>query len=101
MVNITIKPYHSLPCGLMLFKINGMNANKEDFGNSEDDRSYIDFDKYDLDTINYGCCNMRFIPDEKLKDSAMKKYGLSEEDYEAVIDELECKLCVGKCDWCV
>ena len=36
MLNIDIKPYSALPCELEVFRINGIKADIDDFGNNYD-----------------------------------------------------------------
>lgn len=91
-MKLVIEPYDALPCELMKFTINGIDADKNDFGTS-----------YDADSDNaeeYGCGNHIFEsknPTQKVLD----KYGISVEEYSEICDELTEKLHVGSCGWCV
>ena len=52
-------------------------------------RDYIDKNGY-----------MRFEPQSPTKE-VLAKYNITEEEYNKICDELEDKLCVGRCGWCV
>ena len=43
---------------------------------------------------------MRFKPQSPTKE-VLDKYNITEEEYNKICDELEDKLCVGRCGWCV
>ena len=49
---------------------------------------------------HYGCDDMRFEPQSPTKE-VLAKYNITEEEYNKICDELEDKLCVGSCEWCV
>ena len=38
---------------------------------------------------------------ERLLTKVLDKYNITEEEYYNICNELECKLCVGGCGWCV
>lgn len=91
-MELIIKPFHALPCELETFTINGKTADSSDFG-----------DTYDHDIARaepYGCGNMRFEPQSPTKE-VLDKYNITEEEYNKICDELEDKLRVGSCGWCV
>lgn len=91
-MELIVEPCYALPCELETFTINGKNANSTDFG-----------DTYDHDEENaehYGCGDMRFEPQSPTKE-VLDKYNITEEEYNKICDELEDKLCVGSCGWCV
>lgn len=91
-MELIIKPYHGLPCSLREFTINGKDADSTDFG-----------DVWDHDTANaepYGCGNMYFEPKNPTKE-VLNKYNITKEEYYNICNELEDKLHVGGCGWCV
>jgi hypothetical protein len=91
-MELAIEPYDSLPCELMTFIINGIEADEDDFGNS-----------YDADSENaeeYGCGDHVFeskLPTQKVLD----KYKISTDEYSKICDALTEKLHVGPCGWCI
>lgn len=91
-MELVIKPYRELPCRLDIFSINGKDADQEDFG-----------EVYDHDRENaepYGCGDMYFEPEPPTKE-VLDKYGITEEEYYNICNELEYKLGIGCCGWCV
>ena len=79
-------------CATREFEINGIEADHEDFGW-----------KGDLDEANaepYGCGDMRFVPNPPF-DDVLKKYNITEAEYEEICAELTEKLSFGCCGWCV
>jgi hypothetical protein len=85
-------PYDALPCSLATFTINGMDADKDDFGDSSD----IDSDNAE----EYGCGNHVFqgkMPTQAVLD----KYKITVDEYSTIVRELESKLDVGSCGWCI
>lgn len=92
-MDIVIKPYHSLPCELEVFTINGIKADKDDFGEG-----------YDHEWENdepYGCGYHRFDAKREYEQSILDKYNITPEEYLEICDLLEDKLYVGSCGWCV
>lgn len=91
-MKLIIKPFHSLPCELEVFTINGIAANSMDFGDV--------YDHNEEAKKSYGCGDMYFEP--KLPTSeVLQHYNITVDEYNAVCTELEKKLYVGKCGWCV
>jgi len=79
-------------CFTSTFKINGINADSDDFG-----------EKYDRDTENaedYGCGDMQFTRIEP-KSEVLEKYGITEDEYFKIAEKLEGGLSFGCCGWCV
>lgn len=91
-MELVIKPFESFPCRLEVFTINGNSADQDDFGDT--------FDNHYEDADPYACANMQFISKPSTKE-VLDKYNITEEDYYNICNELECKLCVGSCGWCV
>ena len=85
-MELIIKPFHSLPCRLEVFTINGKSAEQNDFG-----------DMYDNDVESaepYACADMHF--DQKPPtEEVLNRYNITEEEYYNICNELEYKLCVG------
>lgn len=91
-MELIIESCHALPCNLKVFKINGKDADQDDFG-----------DTYDHDAKNseiYSCADMRFDPRSSIKE-VLDKYNITEEEYNKICDELEDKLFVGRCGYCM
>lgn len=91
-MELIIKPFYALPCSLEVFTINGKGADPDDFG-----------DMYDHDTESsepYACTDMHFDPKSPTK-KVLDKYNITKEEYYNICNELECKLHVGCCGWCV
>ena len=89
---LIIKTFHALPCELEIFTINGKDAERKDFG-----------DTYDHDIARaepYGCGDMYFEPKPPTKE-VLHKYNITEEEYRNICKELEDKLSVGSCGWCI
>lgn len=92
MAEIIIRPYHALPCECEVFTINGIVADKDDFGESND----TDWEN----RPDWGCGCKVFEAERKNKPEVLEKYGITLEEYLEVCDELEDKLYVGCCSWC-
>ena len=94
-MELIIEPFNALPCVLKIFTINGKDADSFDFGKTSDHK-----EDYDDEIVAYGCCNMYFeseLPTEEV----LHKYNITEEEYYKICDELENKLHVGSCEWCM
>lgn len=91
-MELSIKVFQALPCELETFIINGKKANSEDFG------EVYDHNKENKES--YGCGNMYFesIPSTK---EVLDKYNITKEEYDKICDELEDKLFIGRCGWCI
>ena len=90
-MKLTIKVYGCL-CSLSRFQINGINAEQDEFG-----------EQGDQDQINaedYGCGDMRFVG-HNATTKILEKYGISNEEYNEIVAELEDKLSFGSCGWCI
>lgn len=77
-------------CSTKTFRINGIEADSEEFGQN-----------YDEDSENapdYGCGNMTFHPYEP-KQEIMDKYNIDEKDWYDICNRLE-ELSFGCCDLC-
>ena len=90
---VIIEPYGALPCELQTFTINGINANKSDFGEG--------FDADWTNAPDYGCGFHKFEADRTEKPSILEKYKIDQADYLEICELLEEKLLVGRCGWCI
>jgi hypothetical protein len=91
-MELEIKTYNSLPCETSKFKINGVDAYVDDFGCSDD----MNPDRAEP----YGCGDHRFT--SKLPEpGVLSKYNINLEEYILICEQLESKLDVGACGWCV
>lgn len=91
-MKLVIEPMNTLPCRLEVFAINGKNANQNDFVYAYDH----DIENAETDTCSDMQLEFKFITKEILD-----KYNITEEEYYNICNELECKLCVGSCGWCI
>ena len=96
-----IKPYQALPCELEVFTINGIKADKEDFGTSGDYPDPWDDSDYGEDIERWGCKNYIFEKAHTINPKVLRKYNIDEDEWDEIATELECKLHVGDCGWCV
>ena len=87
-LELEIKPYSALPCALEVFKINGQDADLEDFGS----------------TCTCGDCMLSECCSdfEKIKptNEVLQKYGISGSQFYQICDELKEELHVAYCGWC-
>lgn len=85
-------PYDALPCSLKEFTINGIDAAKDDFG-----ETIFESDGF------YGCANNYFKGNTNLSHvkKVCDKYNISCEEYLEIVEQLEDVLYVGSCGWCV
>lgn len=91
-MKLVIEPMNTLPCRLEVFAINGKNANQNDFVYAYDH----DIENAETDTCSDMQLEFKFITKEVLN-----RYNITEEEYYNICNELECKLCVGSCGWCI
>lgn len=91
-MKVEIETFSALPCRTKIFKINTINADQCDFGGMDDGG-----------VVEYECQNMKFVPNysKESREAAMKKYGITCEEYLDVCEALKNKLNVGRCGWCV
>jgi hypothetical protein len=92
-MQLTIKAYHALPCGLEVFKINGKDADVEDFGETRDLCPEA--------AAPYSCADRQFVANEEPTATVLECYSISEDEWYEVIEELRETLAVGACGWCV
>lgn len=84
--------FASCLCYTPTFKINGVSAKYDDFG-----------EKYDRDPDNaeeYGCGDMRFTG-KPATEEVLNKYKINIFDYEFICTQLEEGLSFGQCGYCV
>lgn len=81
---------HSL-CYTPTFKINGIDADSDDFGEQ--------YDRSPETADDYCCGDMRFtsVPP---KPEVLEKYSINEAEYAIVASQLENGLSFGNCGWC-
>ena len=94
-MELVIEPFDALPCVLKIFTINGKDADSYDFGSTVDHK-----EECDDEIADYGCYN-RYFESEPPTEEVLHKYNITEEEYYKICDELENKLYVGSCEWCV
>ena len=93
-MELVIEPFNALPCELEVFTINGKKANSYDFGRTSDHKEIDD------EIVAYGCYN-RYFESEPPTKEVLHKYNITEEEYYDICHELENKLHVGSCGWCI
>ena len=84
--------FGSALCYCPVFKVNGIDATEDDFG-----------DKYDRspeDAEEYGCGDMQFTRVESTK-RVLDRYSINESEYDEICDKLEEGLSFGPCGLCV
>lgn len=79
-----------LPCALEVFTVNGISADKDDFGETEQDYS----------DEPYTCVNLHFVPKLPTKET-LDKYKIDIEEYSEICDALENELYVSYCGLCI
>ena len=87
----TLEIYGCL-CEPKEFTINGIPADRADFG-----------DKYDNDSENaedYCCGNMTFFPNVLPSEGVLDKYSITLEEHNTIAQDLASKLSWGACGWC-
>lgn len=97
-----IRNYDALPCHLDgMYYINDVRLSEYDFGDGYDNGDYDTCE--DDDIARYGCINKVFErhTDDELVNKAMKRYGITREEYDLIANRLEELLYVGECWWCV
>jgi hypothetical protein len=92
-MKIVIKPYDALPCSLSTFTINGVDADKVDFGETVSDGCPNDCEGYD--------CHNNHFEAGSIDASVLKKYKITRQEAKEIQERLENALRVGDCGWCV
>ncbi len=82
---------HAL-CYTRIFRINGILANSNDFG-EQGDRSPETAEEY-------GCGDMQFKKNPSTAE-VLSKYGINDVEYELIANQLEVGLSFGNCEWCI
>ena len=78
-------------CGIKKFKINGIDAYWDDFGEK--------YDRAPESAEPYGCGNMRFTRIDPTPE-VLQKYSITESEYDSICYDLECGLSFGNCELC-
>lgn len=86
-----IEVYRAL-CATSRFVVNGINADKDDFGTQTDESPETADD--------YGCGDMRFTPKSATQE-VLEKYHINIDEYNQIAAELANKLSFGSCGWCI
>lgn len=85
-LRLEVETYETMPCELQTFRINGIDAELEDFG-------MVVKEEFD----GYECIDIRF---EETNQPPLGKYGLTYEDYDEICQVLSSTFKIGRCDWC-
>ena len=88
-LDLEITPFRCVRCELEVFKINGQNADLDDFGRSGWKGNCME-----------GTCHHEFCPNIKPSNDVLNKYNITESQYYQICDNLVDKLYVGNCGWC-
>lgn len=91
-LKVVIETYDALPCSCETFTINGIDADKDDFG------STVDMDSENAE--EYACGDRQFVP-QMPTDEVLEKYSINLKEYAEICDKLQCALAVGSCGWCI
>jgi hypothetical protein len=84
--------FYKALCSTKAFKINGIIADYDDFGDKHDDNPE--------DAELYGCGNMIFDISEHTKEILIK-YNITEKEYYEIADKLQEGLSFGNCGECI
>lgn len=79
-------------CAMRVFRINGIDADYCDFGESGDDAPE--------DAEEYGCGDRRFHVSPATED-VLSRYNITKEEYDTIATKLAKALSFGKCGLCV
>lgn len=90
---IEIVPYGGLPCEAEKFTVNGVDADKSDFGHNTD--------FHPEDAEDYACGSNQFVPFESVLPEVLSKYRITEKDYRWIQTKLEGQFYIGSCGWCI
>jgi len=88
-MEIEIKRRRCLPCSLEVFKINGKNADNDDFGDMEPTGG----------SCMEGACGYDFVP-KMPKQETLDKYNINLDEYAEICEELREALFIRGCGWC-
>lgn len=95
-----IVSYEAVPCELEIFIVNGIEAEKFDFGDQ------LDLGKKPCgneDIDEYGCVHNVFVPytEERNIHPTLVKYHISRDQFNAICSAIQkvCNVCM--CGWCV
>ena len=78
-------------CGLSTFLINGIEADYYDFGEC--------YDACPENAPSYGCGDRVFRRND-VDAEVLNRYHITEEEYEEIVEKLECELHIGRCSLC-
>jgi len=90
-MDLKLKAYKML-CDLEVFKINGIRADKEDFGTQED--------RAPEEAEPWCCGDMQFEGFSSPTKEVLSKYKISEKEYYEIVGKLETVLSFGYCGLC-
>ena len=94
----SVKPYDYLPCAAQEFKIKGRPAELREFGHFENGTE----SDPDRNTIKWGCYKRHFVTTPYSENqSIIKRYNLTEKEYEELTGALRGAFSVGTCELCV
>ena len=89
-MQIEFKVFGAL-CEMETFRINGVDADKGDFGTKCDESPETAED--------YSCGDMRFRR-KASSPEVLAKYAITHKEYDEVCDKLDDGLSFGRCGWC-
>ena len=98
--DIKIVAYGALPCEAQELVINGIEADKRDFGYNTDCGSF-GYEYGEFDDENWACADNQFVADDCVDQDILVKYGITEKEYREIQDKLASEFDVGRCGWCV
>lgn len=87
-------------CGYVKFRINGIEADVDDFGDAYDHGCERCDDEEPEEGWHWGgCYNMQFDA-KPAEEEVLRKYGITEEEYHEVCKKLREEYDIGKCGMC-
>ena len=90
-MKLTLEFFRAL-CETRDFRINGVDADWEDFGTK--------IDRHPELAEPYGCGDMRFEAKPATQE-VLDKYRITEDEYDEICDKLTTGLSFGTCGWCI
>ena len=90
-MEVKIKPFRALPCALETFSINGIRADRDDFGIGQDEKREI---------ADAHCCGYWRFTARPAMQTILDKYHITVDEYNEIARQLESTLDVGECELC-
>lgn len=92
-MNLELEIFSHL-CSAKHFRINGVWASSDEFGEQSDNGGMDDIQD------EGGCSNMEFVPNKFPKHHVLEKFNITESEYVEICKQLREKLSFGYCGLC-